>query len=213
MYDLSESFITCGGKIHPGGFVRILRAHLAWRQNVSESDGLAIWHPELMPFGKAGGFRAIVTKRGHISIRDANGRFHAHIRNDKAMVVEVRDGFIAQNGYVGNTVGEFRDTFEEIVRQWEKVSTAIDRANAGQHPGYIDNSGFTRVLGEFTVHQRVIMLEPMMSHEHGEYEMIFDLEGNRLASKTHFPLRVSKWEPARPTAIYSRSDEWTIPAA
>jgi len=218
MYDLSQQFITGGGKINPGGFVRVLSVYVdipvSQRRDVPESDGLAIWHPGLMPFGRDGGFKAIATKDGHLSIRDAKGRFHAYIRNDEAVEVNVWGGFIARNGYVGNTVAEFRDTFEKIVSRWENFTcVAIDRANAGQHPGYVDNSAFTQVVGEFTVHQHVIMLEPIISPEHGEYEMIFDLEGNRLASKTHFPLRISKWNPAHEAACYSQSGEYVIPAA
>lgn len=215
MYDLSQSFVTGGGKINPGGYIRVLSVHVdipvSQRRNISETDGLGIWHPELISYGKAGGFKAVVTKQGHLSIRDVKGRFHAHIRNKDAITVDVWGGFIAQNGYVGHTVAEFRKSFEDIVRDWENhTCVAIDRANAGQHPGYIDNSPFTRVTDDFTVHQRVMMIEPILS---SEYKMIFDLSGSHLSSKTHYPLRVSKWNPQHETARYSRSGEHVISAA
>lgn len=223
MKDLYQSFVTGGGKINPGGYIRILSVHVdipvLERRNVSGTGGLAIWHPELMPYGKTGGFKAVVTQQGHLSIRDAKGRFHAHIRNDDAISVNVHPGFVAANGYVGKTIGEGcslirPNTFDEMVASWENhTCVAIDRANANQHPGYVDNSPFTQVVDDFTVHQRVIVIDPSLSHQDGEYEMIFDLEGNRLASKTHYPLRVSKWDPRRDTARYSRSDEYIISAA
>lgn len=222
MYDLSQSFFTGGGKINLGGYIRILSIHVdipaSQRWNISETDGLAIWHPGLMFYGKVGGFKAVVTKQGHLSIRNAKGHFHAHLRNDEAMAVDVNPGFVARNGYVGNTIGEgcsllHRNTFEKIVEEWENtICIAIDRANAGQHPGYVDNSPFTQVVGEFTVHQRVVTIRPSISRD-GKFNMIFDLEGNRLASKTHYPLRVSKWDPHRDTARYSRSGEHVISAA
>ena len=176
MYDLSKTFVTGSGKINPGGFVRVCSIHAPLRRNISESDGLAIWHPELMPFGKTCGFRASVSPLGRLLIREANGRFHTTIRSDDAMQVVVWPGFIAQNGYVGTTVAEFGQMFEAIVSSWEsRWCTAIDRANAGERPGHVDNSPFTKVLGEFTAHQRVVIVDPIIISVHGKCRMVFDL--------------------------------------
>ncbi|HEX5774867.1 MAG TPA: hypothetical protein VFY28_02835 [Candidatus Paceibacterota bacterium] len=222
MDDLRNNFTTGGGKIHPCGYVRVLfggpKMPMSARRRHAEDVGLAIWHPELARFGKMVGVTAHITEWGHFSIRDARGRFLAHVRNDRAISVDVYPGFIAYNGYVGTTMGEGSGicprTFQDIVAEWEGlICVAIDKAESGEHPGYIDNSPFTKVTDEFTKHQRVIMLKPMLSHKDGEGEMIYDLAGNRFASVTHYPLRVSKWEPGRGTAVYSRSDEYAISAA
>lgn len=221
MKDLRNSFTTGGGVIHPGGYVRVRGGNptlpMAERRTYAEDNGLAIWHPMLVRYGKMSGMAAHVTQRGHLSIRDARGCFLDCVTGDKAISVDVYPGFIACNGYVGDTLGEgqmdFRKTFKEIVAGWERhTCIAIDKANAGDHPGYVDNSPFTKVTGVFTKYQRVTIIKPMMSHKDGEGSMIYDLAGNRFASMTHYPLRVSKWNPSQDTAKYSKSETYIISA-
>jgi len=216
--DLRNSFTTGGGKIHPGGYVRVRfgdpKTPMSVRRRYAEGDGLAIWHPELVRFGKMSGITAHVTERGHLSVRDARGRFFGYISTDEAIPVNVHPGFIACNGYVSHTLSEGRKAFWDIVADWEDtVCVALDKAGSGEYPGFIDNSPFTKVTDEFTAHQRVTEITPMLSHEDGEGVMVYDAAGNRFASITHYPLRVSKWEPDRDTAAYSRSDEYVTSAA
>lgn len=218
---LRNSFTTGGGKIHPGGYVRVLagdsRTPLSIRRKCAEDTGLAIWHPELQRFGKTKDATAHVTSRGHLTIRDARGHFHAYIRTDKAISVRILPGFIARNGYVGATAGEGSSvgqrSFREIVASWEsRICTAIDKANSGDQPDFVDNSPFTKVTSEFTKHQRVIIIAPLMTSKDGDGEMVYDLAGNRFDSTTHYPLRYSRWKRDDEAAAYSRDDVYIFAA-
>lgn len=222
MIDLRNKFTTGNGKVFAGGFVYVRSGDptmsISLRRHYRERDGLAVWHPGLVRFGKMDNITALITKRGHLSVRDIGGRVLATLTSKEAISVSVYPGFIANNGYVGITSQESSRvkpaTFEDIVKdREERTCAALDKAESGEHPGFVDNSPFTKVTDEFTPHQRVVIVTPMLTHATGEASMIYDLAGNRFASVTHYPLRASKWDPEHEWARYSRSDSHVTSAA
>ncbi len=218
MFDFRKKYTTCGGDIRVGGYVRVFSDEVPINTPHDERSGSAVWHPELIAYGKLGGCTAQVTTNGQLQIRDVRGRYKALIKSvDQACSVEIAPGFIAKNGYIGSTLGEESGiaptTFPKIVADWERITgTALDQARAGKRPSYLDNSPFTHVTSEFVPYARIIRVRFMGAYRDGDCDMIFDLAGNRFASLTHYPLSYSKWEPESRFIRYSKRSECTFEA-
>ena len=87
--------------------------------------------------------------------------------------------------------------------------TNLQRMIDGMKPRFGCNGTYTRVLGDYPKHTRVIKVVLQDPSNYKALDIkVYDKSGNRLPSFSHHPVNVRKWFPQEHTAAYSR--DWSI---
>lgn len=203
-YLLRGTYATRGGKIDPWGTIRILEGSVPRLVGYTETEreffclqpGLPVWSEKLLPYGR-GAYHAEVTSWDTVYVLAEDDSLVEEIPYKKFVPVELRERYVHKNGYLEYAL--YRDD-----SSWTRTIRALDQAARGERPCYLDNSDFTKV-DEKLAGKEVVEIE---YGSRGNLKVIvFTREGERIESKTHYPLSFAKWAPGSSAAKYSVADE------
>ena len=177
-----------GGKIYPGGFVRVLdnnvseppSDHKDWLLSECNKPGLCIWHPLLAEY--AMGYLTKIVSDG-IAVHNEGGMV-AHCPISECRIIDMHSiKVVDKHGYLAPT----------------EYTEAIGQALSGEKPALLDNSPFFRVDTSF-VGMELAILRFSCSNDDGAV-----YAGNqRIPHAVDYPLSLKKWNPDSPGARYSR---------
>lgn len=207
---LSRCYAIRGGKIDPWGTIRLLNKtveepsedderYTAFKNCIELQPGLKVWSKKLVPYGKMGGYRAVIANEV-VEVVAEDGVVVEEIPHSDFIVVEVRESLVHNNGYLECTLGRGTELHDGT---WAQIIPALEQAAKGEKPEFCDNSPFVKVDPKLAG-QEVIQLR------HGTYDgedaMVYSRDGEHIHSTFHFPLSYAKWDPTNYFAQFSRPD-------
>lgn len=196
MINLDNTQVVDGGRIYPGGYVRVKNKPFKNGQFTHQCQ-LSVWHYILQFYAPKQGYTADINQRGLLRVY-FNGKIWRKFPSDECLTVSVQNGIVAKNQYIIRlSNADYEPDYQydsDLIANWEaSIGRSLDAAESGRQPCFVDDQAYSKVIKGCVTHQPVVIVTPHFVHPVSEHHMVYDQCGKRLPTKTSFPLHTKKW--------------------
>ena len=176
---MSNTYVV-KGYITSYGVIRILQLFVPLPRGSLAHCGLGCWSQDLVKYGKGGDHSARISN-GHVEVIYRDKQVVGKIPFNRFMAVESQNCIVASNGYLFSTlIGEGH------VSRLEK---ALDQADRGEEPDFLDNSEFVRVSPDLRGQKLIKLLGGSIDRT----KAVFKPDGTSVEFTKGTPLSYKRW--------------------